>query len=179
MSGHSKWSQIKHKKAATDAKKSRAFSKILGAIAIAARQGGGPGSNPHLRTLIEKAHAGEVPKENIERALRKPAESDALQEITIEAYGPEKAALIIEAITDNTNRTIHEIRNILEEHGAKPGGQGSVCWLFERASPGNPWIPKFKKTVSEGGCVLLTPLLEALQDHPDVERVATDIEQPR
>ncbi len=177
MSGHSKWSQIKHKKAATDAKKSRSFSKILGAIAVAARLGNDPASNPRLRTLVEKAKSEAVPHETIERALHKSAESDALQEMTIEAYGPEKTAIIIEAITDNTNRTIAEVRAVLGTHGVKTADPGSVRWLFEHQNPGGPWIPKFTKTISTDGYRSLERILEALKAHPDVHHMTTDVIQ--
>ena len=177
MSGHSKWSQIKHKKAATDAKKSRVFSKIVGAIAVAARQGENPDQNPRLRTLIEKAKSEGVPQETIERALHKSAESDALKEMVVEAYGPEKTAMIIEAITDNTNRTIAEVRNILNEYGAKAADPGSVRWLFEHRNPGDPWVPKFPKTISTQGFKALERIRETLKKHGDIQRITTDVDQ--
>lgn len=177
MSGHSKWSQIKHKKAVTDAKKSKTFSKVLGAIAVAARGNNDPDQNPRLRTLIEKARAEGVPNENIERALQKSKESETLVELVIEAYGPEKTAMIIEAITDSSNRTIAEVRNILHEYSAKPADPGSVRWLFERKNPGDPWIPKFKKPISQAGQETLRRLIEALTGHSDVHHITTDAEE--
>src|SRR3989344_3166194 len=119
MSGHSKWSQIKHKKGEADQKRGVAFSKLLNAISVAAKSEPNPDFNPRLRTAIEKAKEANVPKDNIERAINKAKEGDALEEILIEAYGPEGVAVIIEAITDNSNRTISEIKNILAKHEAK------------------------------------------------------------
>lgn len=136
MSGHSKWSQIKHKKALTDAKKGKIFSKLANLISVAARQkGGDPNTNPQLRLAIEKARSFNMPSENIERAIKKGAGELAgvkMEELTIEAYGPGGIALIVEALTDNKNRTISEIKYILTQHSGKLAEAGSVNWLFER-----------------------------------------------
>ena len=130
MSGHNKWSQIKHQKSASDKKKSVVFSKVLNAITIAARDEANPQFNPRLRTLIEKAKENNIPQDNIERAIKKTKESDNLKEITVEAYGPGGSALIIDAITDNSNRTINELKFLLNENEAKMAEQGSVRWAF-------------------------------------------------
>lgn len=136
MSGHSKWSQIKHKKGATDAKKSAAFTKIANMITIAARLGGGDrGSNPRLDMVMGKAHEMNMPKDNIERAIKRGTgelEGVTLEALTLEAYGPGGSALIIEAITDNKNRTITNIRNILGQHGGKLANSGSVIYQFQK-----------------------------------------------
>ena len=136
MSGHSKWSQIKHKKAITDAKKGKLFSKLSNQISIAARQKGkDPETNPQLKMLVEKARSFNMPNENIERAIKKGAgelEGAKMDELTIEAYGPGGVALIIEAITDNKNRIVSEIKYILTQHGGKMADEGSVNWLFEK-----------------------------------------------
>lgn len=136
MSGHSKWSQIKHKKALTDAKKGQIFSKLARLIAVAARQkGSDPNTNAQLRLAVEKARAFNMPSENIERAIKKIAGEvggSKMEEITVEAYGPTGIALIIEGVTDNKNRTISEIKYILSQHGGKMAEAGSVHWLFER-----------------------------------------------
>src|SRR3989344_1522407 len=105
MSGHSKWHQIKHKKGAADQKRGVAFSKLLNAISVAAKTESNPDFNPRLRSAVEKARESNVPKDNIERAINKAKESSGLEEVLIEAYGPEGVAVIIEAITDNKNRT--------------------------------------------------------------------------
>src|SRR3989338_11296018 len=109
MSGHSKWSQIKHKKGTTDQKRGQLFSKLLKAISIAAKKEPNPLYNPRLRSVIEKAKENSVPQENIERAISKASEEKNLDEVIIEAYGPEGAALIIQGVTDNTNRTVAEV----------------------------------------------------------------------
>ncbi len=136
MSGHSKWSQIKHKKGATDAKKSAAFTKIANMITIAARLGGGdPSSNPRLDMVIAKARELNMPKDNVKRAIKRGTgelEGAALETLTLEAYGPGGSALIIEAITDNKNRTITDVRNALGQHGGKLASNGSVIYQFKK-----------------------------------------------
>ena len=135
MSGHSKWAQIKHKKAITDAKKSKIFSKLAALISIAAREkGGGASMNPKLRLAVEKARAMNMPMENIERAIKRGTggiESGNLEELLLEAYGPGGKAILISAITDNKNRTLAEIKHILNEGGGKLASSGSVRWMFE------------------------------------------------
>lgn len=135
MSGHSKWAQIKHKKAITDAKKSKIFSKLAALISIAAREkGGGASMNPKLRLAVEKARAMNMPMENIERAIKRGTggiESGNLEELLLEAYGPGGKAILISAITDNKNRTLAEIKHILNEYGGKLASSGSVRWMFE------------------------------------------------
>lgn len=135
MSGHSKWAQIKRKKAVTDAKRSRVFSKLAAIISIAAREkGGDPNMNPSLRMAIDKARSLNMPMDNIERAIKRgtgSAEAGDLEEIFLEAYGPGGKALLIKAITDNKNRTIAEIKHVINEHGGKMANAGSVKWLFQ------------------------------------------------
>jgi len=136
MSGHSKWSQIKHKKAITDVKKGKVFSKLVRLISVAARaKGKDPETNPTLRMLIEKARSINMPIENVERAIAKGAgelEGSQIEEFTLEAYGPGGSALIIEGTTDNNNRSISEIKFLLSEHEGKLANPGSVLWLFDR-----------------------------------------------
>jgi len=136
MSGHSKWSQIKHKKAITDIKKGKVFSKLVRLISIATRiKGKDPEANPTLRTLIDKAHSLNMPLENIDRAIAKGSgelEGSQIEEFTLEAYGPGGSALIIEGTTDNHNRSISEIKFLLSQHDGKLANPGSVLWLFER-----------------------------------------------
>lgn len=136
MSGHSKWAQIKHKKALTDAKKSKNFSKLAAAISIAAKEKGpDPDKNPKLRLAIEKARSFNMPTANIERAIQKGAgstEADQLEELTFEAYGPNGHPILILAITDNRNRTLAEIKHILTKYEGKLGTSGSVLWMFEQ-----------------------------------------------
>ncbi|MBI2583004.1 YebC/PmpR family DNA-binding transcriptional regulator [Candidatus Azambacteria bacterium] len=134
MSGHSKWSQIKFKKALTDQKKAQVFSKLAAMIAVAAREkGGNPETNTALKIAMEKAREANMPAENIERAIKRGTgelAGEALQEVTYEAYGPGGVAILIQAITDNKNRTLGEIRKILAAHGGKLAEAGSVTWAF-------------------------------------------------
>ena len=137
MSGHSKWSSIKHKKGAADAKRGKLFSKLARAIIVAAREGGpDPAGNLALQNAIEKARAYSMPKDNIERAIARGAgsdsDADAYEPIVYEGYGPSGVALIVEALTDNRNRTAAEVRHIFAKHDGNLGGSGSVAWLFER-----------------------------------------------
>lgn len=135
MSGHSKWSQIKNKKASTDAKRSAVFSKLTAFITVAAREKGGDiSSNPKLRMAVEKAKSFNMPAENIERAIKKGTgelEGLILEELFIEAYAANGKPLLITAITDNKNRTISEIKHILNSFEGKMANSGSVKWLFE------------------------------------------------
>jgi YebC/PmpR family DNA-binding regulatory protein len=136
MSGHSKWSTIKHKKAATDKKRGKLFSKLARAIIVAAREGGGdPDANNALANAIAKAKSYSLPKDNIERAIARGAgagEGDAYEPVTYEGYGPGGAAFVIEALTDNRNRTAATVRAAFNQAGGSLGQQGSVAWMFDR-----------------------------------------------
>ncbi|MBC7788966.1 MAG: YebC/PmpR family DNA-binding transcriptional regulator [Anaerolineae bacterium] len=136
MAGHSKWKQIKHYKAATDAKRGAKFTKLIREITVAAKAGGGdPAGNPRLRTAIEIARAASMPKENIERAVKKGTgelEGVDYQEITYEGYGPGGVALLILTVTDNPTRTVAEVRHKLSRAGGSLGAANSVAWMFER-----------------------------------------------
>jgi len=136
MSGHSKWSTIKRKKGAADAKRGKIFTKLIREIATAARMGGGePDANPRLRLAIEKARGANMPKDNIERAIKKgtgTGEGDAYEEVVYEGYGPGGTAIFIEALTDNKNRTVGEVRHVLTKHGGNLGASGCVAYLFEK-----------------------------------------------
>ena len=136
MSGHSKWHTIKHKKGATDAKRGRVFTRIIKELTVAARAGGGdPDTNPRLRTIVAEAKQANMPAENIKRAIRRgTGEEPGVQyeEITYEGYGPGGVALIIEAMTDNKNRTVGEIRHMLTKYGGDLGQSNSVAWMFEK-----------------------------------------------
>jgi YebC/PmpR family DNA-binding regulatory protein len=136
MAGHSKWKQIKHYKAATDAKRGAQFTKLIREITMAAKLGGGdPGGNPRLRTAIEAARGASMPKDNIERAIKKGTgelEGVEYTEITYEGYGPGGVAILIFALTDNANRTVAEVRHKLSRYGGNLGATNSVSWMFER-----------------------------------------------
>lgn len=136
MSGHSKWSTIKHKKAKEDHKRGKVFSRLAREIIVAARQGGGdPTANTRLRVAVQAAKAANMPSDNIARAIKRgtgEGEGAQLEEITYEAYGPGGVAMCVEAMTDNKNRTTPEIRFILDRHGASMADAGAVTWMFER-----------------------------------------------
>jgi YebC/PmpR family DNA-binding regulatory protein len=136
MAGHSKWKQIKRKKAITDAKRASSWTKVIREITVAARSGGGdPGGNPRLRTAIDAAKAVNMPGENIDRAIKKGTgelEGSVYEELTYEGYGPGGAAIFIEATTDNPNRTVAEIRHAFSRNGGNLGATNSVAWMFDR-----------------------------------------------
>ncbi|MGZ5433844.1 MAG: YebC/PmpR family DNA-binding transcriptional regulator [Thermoanaerobaculia bacterium] len=136
MSGHSKWSTIKHKKGAADAKRGKIFTRILKEMTVAARLGGGdPAGNPRLRAAVAEAKASNMPKDNIERAIKRGTgelEGATYEEITYEGYGPGGVAIIVECLTDNTNRTTPEIRHTFEKYGGNLGTPGSVRFQFEK-----------------------------------------------
>ncbi|MGA7615737.1 MAG: YebC/PmpR family DNA-binding transcriptional regulator [Thermoanaerobaculia bacterium] len=136
MSGHSKWSTIKHKKGAADAKRGKVFTRIIKEMTVAARLGGGdPEANPRLRAAVAEAKASNMPKDNIDRAIKRGTgeiEGSTYEEVTYEGYGPGGVAILVEAFTDNTNRTTPEIRHIFEKYGGNMGTPGSVKYLFER-----------------------------------------------
>jgi YebC/PmpR family DNA-binding regulatory protein len=136
MSGHSKWHTIKHKKGAADAKRGKAFTRIIKELTIAARAGGGdPDSNPRLRTVVADAKANNMPRDNIDRAIRRGTGEEpgvSYEEILYEAYGPGGAALLIQTVTDNRNRTVGEIRHMLGKHSGNLASENSVAWMFDK-----------------------------------------------
>src|SRR3712207_1699646 len=137
MAGHSKWAGIKHKKAIVDARRGQLFTKLARAITVAAKDGGGdPEGNPRLALAVQKARDASMPKDNIERAIAKGtgagADADALQTVVYEGYGPGGVALLVEAVTDNRNRTGSEIRHAFSKHAGNLGEPGSVGYLFDK-----------------------------------------------
>ena len=137
MSGHSKWSSIKHKKGAADAKRGKLFSKLSRAIIVAAREGGpDPSGNLALQNAVEKARSYSMPKDNIERAIARGSGADAdgaaFEQIVYEGYGPSGVAVLVDALTDNRNRTAAEVRHAFDKHDGNLGSSGAVSWLFER-----------------------------------------------
>ncbi len=137
MSGHSKWATIKHKKAATDAKRGRIFTRLIKEITIAARAGGDSDTNPRLRTAITAAKAASMPADNIKRAIQRGTgqlPGVAIEEVTFEGYGPGGVAVLVEVVTDNRNRTVSEIRHLFAKNGGNLGEAGCVSWMFSKRS---------------------------------------------
>lgn len=179
MSGHSKWSTIKHQKAINDAKRGKLFTKLGRAITVAAGKGGSdPDSNASLRTAIEKAKQARMPKENIERAIKRSVgggEGSRLEEVTYEGYGPQGVAFLVKALTDNRNRTVAEIRRIFSMHGGSLGEAGSAAYVFG-SDPENPQFTIPITDKSEAHKVL--KLAEALDEHDDVQEVYSNFDVP-
>jgi len=178
MSGHSKWSSIKHKKAITDAKRGKIFSKISRLISIAAKEKGpNPEDNPKLRVAIEKAREANIPKNNIEKAIKRGSgqSGDAqMEEFAYEAYGPAGIALIIEGITDNKNRATAEIRHILSRFDGKIAQVGSVKYLFDKKE--DEWIPKYPVEITdEKTKKRLEKLFEMLDENDDVQEIYSNL----
>ena len=178
MSGHNKWAQIKHKKAITDSKRSKIFSKIVRYISAEARLSGGKDS-PGLRSAIEKAKKLNLPAENIERAIKKASEPSAqMENITYEAYGPGGVGIIIETLTDSRNRTAPEMKHIFSKNGFALGGIGSVAWSFvkERTPEGMIWKPTNTISLSDADLEILEKIVNELEENDDVQDVFTNAE---
>lgn len=172
MSGHSHWAGIKHKKALTDAKRANVFTKFGRLITIAAREGGGnPDNNLKLKLAIDQARSVNMPKENIERAIKRGTgelkDAAQIEDIAYEAYGPGGIMMIIKTLTDNKNRTVGEIKAILGKFGGKLGGVGSVMWNFEIS--GSEYKPKNVMEADEKVKAQYEKLLEALDNLDDVQ----------
>jgi YebC/PmpR family DNA-binding regulatory protein len=175
MSGHNKWSTIKHKKGAADAKRGKIFTKIIKEISIAAKLGGSdPGANPRLRTAIDKAKSENMPKDNIERAIKKGAgEMDGVnyEEIIYEGYGPGGVAVLVEVMTDNRNRTVSEVRSIFTKCNGNMGEAGCVSWMFDKKGliifPKNIDFDKLFESAIEAGA-------EDVADQDEQIEVTTD-----
>jgi len=176
MSGHNKWSTIKHKKGAADAKRGKLFSKLIKEITIAARIGGGdPEGNPRLRTALDKARAANMPNDNITRAIKKGTgeiEGVNYEEITFEGYGPNGVAILVETTTDNRNRTVAELRHLFSKMGGNLGESGCVAWMFNKRG-----VLTFEKAVGEEK--LMEVALEAgAEDIVDDEEIFTVVTDP-
>ncbi len=176
MSGHSKWSKIKHKKAASDAQKSKVFGKLAHLIATESRSAKGDVNAPNLRAAIEKARGANMPSDNIERAVKKGVAggADQMEHVVYEAYGPGGSALIIEGLTDNRNRTSQEIRHLLSMHGASLAEQGAASWAFEKKD--GEWVPKISIPLSDEDGEKLGTIIEELEDSDDVQNIFTNAE---
>ena len=177
MSGHSHWAGIKHKKEITDKKRGKIFSKSLKLISAAAHTEPNPDFNPRLRTAVAKAREAGVPADTIDRAIKRAADpTEKLEELLYEAYGPGGAAILIEALSDNRNRTAQEIKTVLRDHNGKWAESGSVQWAFEHAGgPGGEWTAKFPQDIPDEEKEKLVALLDALEDNDDVQNVYSNI----
>ncbi len=179
MSGHNKWAQIKHKKAVTDAKKSKIFSKLVRFISVEAKLAKGDINAPGLRAAVEKAKGVNMPSENIERAIKKASEpSIQMESATYEAYGPGGAGIVINTLSDNKNRTVQEIKHILSKNGFALGGIGSVAWAFikERTGEGIIWKSTTSVALSDEDLELLAKLVDELEESDDIQEVFTNAE---
>lgn len=178
MSGHNKWSKIKHKKAVTDAAKSKVFSKHSALIAMESRKAGGDINSPGLATAIVRAKKDSMPKDNIDRAVSKGAGSggEAFEEVVFEAFGPGGTAMIVTAITDNNNRTSQEVRHVFTKKGLQMGTPGTASWAFTKTSEG--YIPNNPMELSEADGEKLAELIEALEEQADVQDIYTTADSP-
>ena len=173
MSGHNKWSKIKHKKAATDAARSKVFSKHSAIIAVESRKAGGDINSPGLAAAIERAKKDSMPKDNIERAVAKGAGTGgpAIEEVLFEGYGPGGVALLIQAVTDNNNRTSAEVRSTFSKAGLEMGTPGSAAWAFEKKD--GLFVPTTPMNLDDEAGEKLAEFIEKLEDLDDVTDVYT------
>lgn len=173
MSGHNKWSKIKHKKAASDAEKSKVFSKHSTLITMESRRVAGDVNSPNLAAAILRAKQDSMPKENIDRAVAKGsgAGSVALTEVMFEAFGPGGVALLITAVTDNNNRTSQEVKTVFTKAGLQLGSPGSATWAFTKTNHG--YTPILPVDLSENDEEKLALLIDALNQHDDVHDIYT------
>lgn len=171
MSGHNKWSKIKHKKAASDAQKGKLFSKHSAIITMEVRRAGGNTESAGVIAAIERSKRDSMPKDNIERAIAKGSGAGAseLEEIMFEGYGPGGVALLIQAVTDNNNRTIPEIKHIFSKAGLELGARGSAMWAFTKTADG--FKPTMPMTLDDSTGEKLAEFIEALEEHDDVTNV--------
>ncbi len=173
MAGHSKWAKLKHQKGKTDAQKSKTFSKLVRFIAVEAKKAKGDRTAPGLRAAIEKARGENMPADNIDRAIDKASGSSAeLEAVQYEAYGPGGAAIIIDGYTDSRNRTAQEIKHLLSEHGGTLATPGAAIWAFTKVD--GALEPTTTVPLSEEDGQKLGTLLEALEEHDDVNEVYTN-----
>ena len=171
MAGHSKWAKLKHEKGKTDAQKSKLFSKLLRFVSVEAKKAKGIRTAPGLRAAVEKARAANVPSDNIERAIDKASGSGAeLETVTYEAYGPGGCALVIEAYTDNRNRTVQELKHLLSLHGGSLATPGAAMWAFSKNAEGvlEPTAPM---ELTDEDAQKMAELSDALEENDDVNEV--------
>lgn len=174
MAGHNKWTQIKRKKAVTDGKRSKVFSKLSKLITMESKKAAGNVTSPTLRSIIERAKKENMTVEAIDRAIKKGTGGDAgnMEPVLFEAYGPGGCAMIIEGLTDNRNRTVAEIKHLLSKRGLALAGQGAAVWAFTKTFEG--WEPISTVALSDEDGQALTELLDELDENDDVQDVYTN-----
>jgi YebC/PmpR family DNA-binding regulatory protein len=174
MSGHNKWSQIKTKKGATDAKRSKLFSMLVKTITVEAKRAAGDRNDPGLKAAVTRAKEANMPLDNIERAILKAtgAGADSYESVIYETYGPGGVAIIIEGLTDNKNRTTPEIKHLLSEIGLSLGSSGSALWAFSHHN--GQFSPQTKIDLSPSDAEKLSDLVEKIEEHDDVKNVITN-----
>lgn len=177
MSGHNKWSKIKNKKAVTDARKGKIYTKMAKVIAIEVKKANGDVNSAGVQSAVKKAREYNVPNDNIERALKKGADTNAavMESITYEAYGPGGVALIIEALTDNRNKAAGEVKHILSSNGSALAAVGSAAWAFNKDIE-QGYVPNMMVPISEEDGLKLDKLIEDLEDNDEVQEVYTNAE---
>jgi YebC/PmpR family DNA-binding regulatory protein len=184
MAGHNKWSKIKRQKGASDAQKSKIFSKLVRYIAVEAKKSGGNVSSPGLAAAIKKAKEENMPNDTIDRAIKKATtdNSAAMENITYEAYGPGGCAIIVEALTDNRNKAAQEIKHIFSKNGFELAAPGSATWAFTRGNPSTgsgqagEWIPQTTVPVEGEDAAKLETLISELEENDEVQDVFTNAE---
>lgn len=173
MAGHSKWAKLKHTKGKTDAQKAKLFSKLVRFITVELKKAKGDRNAPGVRAAVEKARAANMPADNIERALDKASGAGAeVESVVYEAYGPGGVALVIEGYTDNRNRTSQELKHVLSEHGGSLANPGAALWAFQKVEGKLQALSPIEITEEDGA--KLSTLLEALDEHDDVNEVYTN-----
>ncbi|MEX0918924.1 MAG: YebC/PmpR family DNA-binding transcriptional regulator [Candidatus Paceibacterota bacterium] len=176
MSGHNKWSKIKHKKTAEDAKKSKVFSALAKTITLESKAAGGDLNHPGLKAAIDRAKAANMPSDNINRAVKKGAEIEAgnLELVVYECFGPGGSAIIAEGLTDNKNRTTAEIKHLLAKNNVNLGQPNSTLWVFKKV--GDDWQAETLMVLTESELKNLKELLEILSEHEDISKVYTNVQ---
>jgi len=174
MAGHNKWKQIKHQKAKTDAQKSKVYTKYARLIGAEVKKAKGDLSSPSLAAVIEKAKKENVPKDVIDRAIKKSESSGDMVQISYEAYGPGGCAMIIEALTENRNKAAQEIKFILSNHGFELAGMGAAAWAFTH-NPDGSWTPNTTMDLSDEDLAVLDALVDELDANDEVQEVFTNV----
>ena len=173
MAGHSKWAKLKHVKGKTDAQKAKLFSKLVRFITVEVKKAKGDKNAPGVRTAVEKARAANMPLDNIERALSKASgEGAELEQVTYEAYGPGGCALVLEAYTDNRNRTVQELKHLLALHGGSLANPGAAMWAFQKNAEGK-LEAMMPVELSDEDAQKMAELADALEEHDDISEVFT------